>query len=289
MHSYPQAMGSHRRDEERAHLVADPRNRAIVAIVSDADRPLGVRALAELLVRRDATVIDRAEYEERVEDVQLALHHNHLPKLSDAGLVEYDREANVVSHRTSAAQPVDWRAFPTAAELVADLRSDSVTEDEIGILEGRDAVIEYGRELADAAEEELFCMYVSTDLLEEECVRRAAGAIDRGVRLCMGSESAAVRDLTRNRLPEATIWEPQLDWSNGPRYPRVGRLVLADRRKVMLAVLEAPTAEGASPGETAVVGEGEDNPLVVLVRELLGSRLDHLDYQSTDFRSELPS
>jgi hypothetical protein len=40
--------------------------------------------------------------------------------------------------------------------------------------------------------------------------------------------------------------------------------------------------------ETAVIGAGEDNPLVVLVRELLGPRLDHLDYQSENFRSELP-
>lgn len=64
---------------------------------------------------------------------------------------------------------------------------------------------------------------------------------------------------------------------------------LADRRKVTLAVPDEPTDEGTNPPETAVVGEGEENSLVVPVRELLGSRLDHLDYQAADFGGELPT
>lgn len=132
-------------------------------------------------------------------------------------------------------------------------------------------------------------MYVSTDLLEDECICRARNAHERGVSMYMGSRSEAVRELTRERLPEATIWEPQLDWLNSPGFPRIGRLILMDRRKVMLAILNEPATDDPYPEETAVVGAGEHHPLVSLVRELLGPRLDHLDYQSDDFRTELPS
>lgn len=282
-------MDSDSTDEERVSDVDDPDCRAVVSVLDEASRALHVAELAERLVRRGTTVIDEAEYEDEVDRAKLALHHNHLPKLDEAGLVEYDREGNVVADGTDSP-PVDWRGAGEIAELVTELRSDAEPDaDEIGVLEGREAVIQYGRRLADEAEEELFCMYVDTDLLEDECVRRARDAIGRGVELCVGSGNSAVRELTREALPEATVWEPQLDWLNSPAYPRIGRLVLADRRKVMLAVVDGPTGEGAHPEETAVVGEGEDNPLVVLVRELLGSRLDHLDYQSADFRSELPT
>lgn len=277
-------------DEDEVHVVADPDHRAVVAVVVEADRPLHVDELADRLVRRNAGVIDGAEYDEEVDRTKLDLHHNHLPRLDEAGFVEYDREANVVTGGTDSPPAIDWQEAGAISELVAELRfAAEPAADEIGVIEGRETVIEYGRRLADEAEEELFCMYVDTDLLEDECICRALKAIDRGVEMCMGSGNAAVRELARTELPEATVWEPQLDWLALPTYPRVGRLVLADRQKVMLAVLEEPTEDGAYPEETAVVGEGEDNPLVVLVRELLGSRLDHLDYQSTDFRSELPT
>lgn len=133
-------------------------------------------------------------------------------------------------------------------------------------------------------------MYVSTELLEDDCLHHARAAVDRGVEMFMGSRDADVRALTREHLPEATIWEPRRGWVGSPGgYPKVGRLVLVDRRKVMLALLDEPGSGGDGPGETAMVGEGEANPLVVLVRTLLGPRLDHLDLQSTDFRSELPT
>lgn len=281
-------MGSEDPDEGRVPVAGDSPHRAIVAAVRDADGSLHVEELADRLVRRDAILVETAEYEDEFDRATLELHHDHLPKLADAGLVEYDSEANVVTDGTPSASAVDWEGARDIPALVTELRSAVEPDaDDIGILEGREAVIEYGRRLADEAEEELFCMYVATDLLEAECLRRARNAIDRGVDMCMGSGNPAVRELTREELPEATIWEPQLDWLNRPTYPRVGRLVVADRRQVMLAVLEEPTDDGVFPAETAVVGEGEDNPLVVLVRELLGARLDHLDYQSTDFRSEL--
>lgn len=274
-----------RSDEEWiGQLVANPRNRAVLTALEDTEEPLSVTDLAERLLAREA---DPWGSETGLERLILSLHHNHLPRLADAGLIEYDREANVA--RAAEVVDAEWLEGNAFDDLVARLQApNGVDEDAIGIVEGRQNVIECGRHLAEEADEELFLMYVDDSLLEDGCLEYARDAVERGVDIYVGSQSSSVCDLTRRHVPEATLWEPQLDWMNVPsRYPKIGRLVLADRERVMLAVLDGLESTGTSE-ETAIVGSGPDNPLVVLVRDLLGPRLDHLDYQSEDFRSELP-
>lgn len=70
------------------------------------------------------------------------------------------------------------------------------------------------------------------------------------------------------------------------RYPKVSRLIFADRETVVVGLWEK--SDDGTETEVAMIGEDEANPLVVLTRELLGSRLDHLDYQSDDFLGDLP-
>lgn len=258
-----------------------------MSTIDEVGIPVHVEELAERLVRRDAGLVDTDEYEHQLEQTRIHLHHNHLPKLADVGLVEYDRETNVVTSDDTEPTAVGWFEMADFDELVTLVdEGDGGDSSELQVIEGRESAIELGRQLADEAEEELFCMFVSTDLLEPECIRRAEEAIERDVTMYMGSQNPEVRELTRNRLPEAIIWEPLLDWMNTPSYPRVGRLVLIDRRKVMLSVLNEPALDEVHPDEVTLLGAGEDNPLVVLVRELLGARLDHLDYQSEHFRGE---
>ncbi|WP_435177435.1 DUF7344 domain-containing protein [Halorussus sp. AFM4] len=277
------------REERVVRLLADARNREVLSVLNDADEPLHIDELASRLVKRDSCVLSTSAYEDEYDRVRIALHHNHLPKLAEEGLVEYDAGENVVAQRDHQASDPDWTDVELIDELLADLRGgDGPDEDAIGVIERRETVIEYGRQLVDEADEELFCMYVNDDVLEEECLRRVETAIARGVDAYVGSQNANVRDLVRRQLPEATLWEPQLDLMNSPSgYPRVGWLLFADREKLMLALLD----ESAGDEEyrmTAMIGEGATNPLVVLVRELLGPRLDHLDYQSEDFRGKLP-
>lgn len=276
------------RTDEQVRLLADPRNRTLLTVLGDSGSPLHVEELASRLVSRNVSVVSSAEYEDQLEETLLTLHHERLPRLADSGLIEYDPETNVVTYQATTAINGEWETETLIDALATHLPTSPVAdEDTIGVLHGRNTIIEQGRQLADEAEEELFCMYVSTELLEDDCIHHAEDAIDRGVSLYVGSQNADVRDLTRKYLPEATIWEPQLDWLNSPTYPRIGRLVLVDRCRVMLAILEEPDSDGTHPEETAFIGTGEESPLVVLVRELLGSRIDHLDYQSTDFRTEL--
>lgn len=276
--------------EEQVRLLTDSRNRTILTILNNEGSSLHVKDLAERLVSRDVTVVRSATYEDQLERVLISLHHDRLPRLTEADLIAYDTEKNIATYRESPTLIEEWQDGTILDALEGHLRTNhEADEEQIGTITGRESVIRYGRQLADESEEELFCMYVSPDLLEEKCIWHGKNALDRGVHMYMGTQNQTVRDLTRKHLPEATIWEPQLDLLNTSTHPRIGRLVLVDRRKVMLAVLEEPKADGIHSEETALVGEGEDHPLVVLVRELLGSRLDHLDYQSNEFRSGLPS
>lgn len=279
-------MGSDSHEEWVLRLLSETRNRRILTVLHDAGGSLSIRELAERLGSGDSTV-DSADPQTEFERVLISLHHDRLPRLDDAGLLEYDPESNRVVVRDAAAD-TEWIDVAMVEQLLDRFRTNATDETDIGVVEGRESVVEQGRRLADEADEELFLMYESDDLLEPDCFDHARDALERGVDIYLGSKTPSVRDLTRRELPEATLWEPQVDLRNAPStYPQIGRFVLADREKVLLAVLNDPDSD-ASTTETAVVGEGADNPLVVLVRELLGPRLDHLDFQSDEFRSRLP-
>lgn len=72
-------------------LLRHEHRRAVVAILSETS-PL---SRPELTVRLAARVVDgettsRLPDEDTRRRLRLGLHHNHLPKLSEAGVVEYD-------------------------------------------------------------------------------------------------------------------------------------------------------------------------------------------------------
>lgn len=275
-------------EEQIIRLLADPRNRAILTILNDSARPVGTSELADRLVDRETSTFDLQSGEEEIEQALVSLHHNHLPKLAESGLVEYDSDANTVAYREFTTVDTEWMDLEMVDELLARFGHGRAEEDTIGVIEGREDVIARGQQLFEEANEELFLMFVTDGLLEEGCITRLQDAVERGVNVYLGSQTREVRDLIRRRIPGATIWEPQLDWLNVPsRSQKVGRLVFADREAIMLALLDEMNADGVYT-ETAMTGENADNPLVVLVRELLGPRLDHLDYQSENFRSEIP-
>lgn len=264
--------------QKQVELLSNARNRAIISKLEETNGPIYVVDLAEQLVEREIDVVSTEEYELQLERMVLALHHDQLPKLAEADLIEYNHETNTVERCATPRLGVEWLDEITKA-LKTQLEPHEADDQSIGVINGSDSIVEYGRQLCDEATEELFCMYISAELLADECVRRVKAANQRDVHVYMGSEDACVRDATRKHCPDATIWEPQLDWMNTPTYPRVARLILADRKKVMLAIIDDADGNEPEPVETALVGNGESNPLVVLVRELLGQRLDHLDFQ----------
>lgn len=65
--------------------LSDECRRAVVRILVEEDRPLDVSLLAGWIVGS----------EENAEQVEVKLHHIHLPQLEAAGLVSYSPEKNV--------------------------------------------------------------------------------------------------------------------------------------------------------------------------------------------------
>lgn len=264
--------------------LADKRRRIVLTTLYRNDGPMNRITLATEVA--EDTQSD-GETAEPVEEVLLDLHHVHLPKLADAGLVTYDIDDETITYKGHPELDEEWLVAgandtPRAILSMADQSAD------IWTLKGRDNVTERGRALCESADEELFMMFTVEGTVETACVRRIRDALQRDVDVYLGTQNKQLRDLVREHAPEVTIWEPQLDWLNfPPKREKVGRLIMADREEIMIGTFGEEDSDGV-PQETAITGTGEDNPLVMLLREMLGSRLDHLDAQSEDFLEQMP-
>lgn len=73
-----------------ARSLADERRREILALLGAEPGPLSRAQLARAIATDDGR--------HSVTDLSIALHHKHLPKLEDSGLVEYDPEAETVAY-----------------------------------------------------------------------------------------------------------------------------------------------------------------------------------------------
>ncbi len=280
-------MTEDRNNDETICLLQDERNRTILNILHDESEPLSVESLAEALVDRTHDIISSAEYEEILDQVIISLHHDRLPRLSAAGLIEYDHQENTATF-SAANTAVEWHNIEMIEEALNTLQPGNDATDDIGVITGHTSVLKAGQSIADSASEELFCMYASDALFEEDCIRSLEEALDRGVEIYAGSRDEDILEFYQERLPEATLWEPQLDWMDSEfTEPRIEWLILADRKQVALSIMNEDNA-GRDEQACAMIGKGADNPFVVLVRELLGPRLDHLDFQSEEFRDRLP-
>lgn len=275
-------------EEQLCKLLADSTNRTILTILNEAAQDLSVDELATQLMSRDEVPSQSAD-EARFHRVMLSLHHNHLPRLAEAGVIRYDRDTHRVRYGDHTAVEPEWQELAGFDELLSRVRTNKKgDESAIGILEGQEEVYEYCRGLADKAEDELFLIYTSEELLDEACLPHAKNALERGVDFHAGAKGASTRAFFQECLPEATVWDPQFDWMNkDSRKLTISRLVFADRERVAIGLWDDSPSNGTKT-ELAMIGEGSTNPLVVLARELLGARLDHLDYQSDDFLEGLP-
>ena len=233
------------------------------------------------------TMVHGDDDDDVVERVLRDLHHCHLPKLAEAGLVWYEIDKKMVGYEGHHNLNDEW-LVADAEDTPRPILSMAEQSKEMWTLHGRENVTERGRSLCEQADDELFMMFTLRDTVETACVHRIQDAIDRGVDVYLGTQNRQLRDLVREHTPEVTIWEPQLDWLNlPPNHEKVGLLIMTDREKIMVGTIGEDGPNGR-PHETAITGEGVDNPLVMLLREMLGSRLDHLDAQSEDFLEQIP-
>jgi DNA-binding transcriptional ArsR family regulator len=267
--------------------IADARRRDVLDVLSHQYGRIHVETLARELLTDPETNESEVPGED-VESALVGLHHVDLPTLAETDLVEYDPDAGTVAYEGHPDLTVPWMH----SVLEPDLRGSLTGEADpggIGEIEGRQNVVSFGQSLCERADDELFCMFTDTDLLEAGCLTRIRDASHRGVDVYLGTRDPEIREYVRENAPEVVLWEPNTDWLNIPvAGDRVGRLLLADREAVMLGTLLEEQTDGVHE-EQAIVGEGEHDTLVRMIRQLLGPHLEMIDEGAADVEAMLPS
>ncbi|WP_226481145.1 DUF7344 domain-containing protein [Natrinema amylolyticum] len=78
-------------------LLADQRRRLLLAVMRTYGEELTLPDAAEEVAVRETGHNVTNISAERVREVYLSLYHDHLPRLVDAGLLEYDQERDLVA------------------------------------------------------------------------------------------------------------------------------------------------------------------------------------------------
>lgn len=85
-------------DSEKHELLAAEARRLALEALEGRTNSLELYALAEEIATMDEA---HSVNDETVEQLAIALHHAHLPKMDDLGVLSYDAETNVVDPRLS--------------------------------------------------------------------------------------------------------------------------------------------------------------------------------------------
>lgn len=78
-------------------LLGDQRRRLLLAVMRNYGEAVTLPDAAEEVAARETGHTVRNISAEHVTEVYLSLYHDHLPRLVDAGLLEYDQERDLVA------------------------------------------------------------------------------------------------------------------------------------------------------------------------------------------------
>lgn len=84
-------------DPEVADGLSNARRREALAVLREAAAPLALADLAADLAEREAGPAAGAPNYDAIQRRYVMLYHTHVPKLVDAGLVEFDADRRIVS------------------------------------------------------------------------------------------------------------------------------------------------------------------------------------------------
>lgn len=103
-------------------LLSKERRRYALYYLERRDGPVSIDELAERVIEWETDPAVVSIPEERFKRVELELHHNHLPKASEAEYVEYDPERRKVE---VTGTPPEFNAVISVAEVIERPPRDS--------------------------------------------------------------------------------------------------------------------------------------------------------------------
>ena len=83
-----------------AEAMLKDRRRILLACLRDFNEPVTLPDLADEIAVRECGAALTQIPAERVKEIYLSLYHTDIPKLADAGLVQYDQETDLVAAAT---------------------------------------------------------------------------------------------------------------------------------------------------------------------------------------------
>jgi predicted transcriptional regulator len=84
-------------DDRRFTAIASDDRRRVLSALDEADARMSLTELAADVVDAESRFSDPGPEPERVQEMTVELYHRHLPRLADAGLVDFDRSQRTVA------------------------------------------------------------------------------------------------------------------------------------------------------------------------------------------------
>jgi len=148
---------------------------------------------------------------------------------------------------------------------------------EVWSLSGHDGISSRTLDLVEASNEEILLLAVDEDVLTDDLLAALTDAIGRGVNVIVGAISGAIVESIKTELPDAEVFETELDWLVGSHSGledevAIGRLLLVDRESLLVSSFY-PDDGPDEHTEQAVFATGLGNGVVVLIRRLIATGL----------------
>lgn len=83
-------------------LYQDQHRRAVLAVLINEQRSLTVNDLTKTVVKHTSQTPITEVSADVLTQIQMSLHHVHLPKMAEAGLIEYDPERGSSNRQSSS-------------------------------------------------------------------------------------------------------------------------------------------------------------------------------------------
>jgi len=83
--------------DETLEVLSDQRSRLLLDVLTNHEQELTLPDAAEEVAQREANRSITDLSAERIANVYISLYHDHLPKLLEVGLLEYDQERDLVA------------------------------------------------------------------------------------------------------------------------------------------------------------------------------------------------
>lgn len=80
-------------------VLSDPRRRFLIACLDEHSKPMAMADAADALTNRECEMPSEHISDEQVLSRYLALHHVHVPKMADNGIIEYNPARNTIGLR----------------------------------------------------------------------------------------------------------------------------------------------------------------------------------------------